>query len=170
VVVPGQSSLLQFDAAHSRGATEEVLVVRCPQPVTNERIPHASAIPELLRVDAQHTVIFGVAQQLDFSHLSQTGRVAYRPSARREAVSSRLHSPLCDVGDQARSAALRKGPLRELWPDFPGRLAVSFWHCVPLCYSCASERAISACEGLGDFLRVGAGDRHAKSPTGIRGT
>lgn len=56
-------SLLRFDAAHSRGATEEILVVRCPQPVTNERVPHTSAIPELLRVDAQHTVIFGVAQR-----------------------------------------------------------------------------------------------------------
>src|SRR5215212_87252 len=63
VVVVGQTSLLRFDAAHSRGATEEILVVRCPQPVTNERVPHTPAIPELLRVDAQHTVVFGVAQQ-----------------------------------------------------------------------------------------------------------
>ena len=38
-------------------------MVRCPQPVTDERVPHTPAIPELLRVDAQHAVIFGVAQQ-----------------------------------------------------------------------------------------------------------
>jgi hypothetical protein len=75
--------------------------------------------------------------KLDFSHLSQTGGVAHRPSARREAVSSRLHTQLCDVGDQARRAAPRKGPLREFWPDLPGRLAASFCHCVPFCYSCA---------------------------------
>ena len=74
---------------------------------------------------------------LDFSHLSQTGWVAHRPSAQRKAISSRLNTPLSDIGDEARSAALRKGLLREFWPDLPGRLAVSFCHCVPFCYSCA---------------------------------
>jgi hypothetical protein len=111
---------------------------------------------------------------LDFSHLSQTGRVAHRPSARSEAVSSRLHTPLCDVGHQARSKALRKGPLRE----FSGPISqasvssLSFWHCVPFSANLVRmrEQAISACEGCAEFLRVGAGDQHVKSLTGIQGT
>src|SRR5215212_11812900 len=84
----GQCSLLRFDAAHSRGATEEVLVVRCPQSVTNECVSHTSAIPELLRVDAQHTVIFGVTQQLDFVHLVRVrrGRVRSSPVRHREVM------------------------------------------------------------------------------------
>ena len=49
---------------------------------------------------------------LDFSHLSQTGWIAHRPSAQREAISRWLHTPLSDVGDEARRAALRKGLLR----------------------------------------------------------
>src|SRR3712207_6676947 len=50
---------------------------------------------------------------LDFSHLTQTGWVAHRPSAQREAISRWLHTPLSDVGDEARRAALRKGLLRD---------------------------------------------------------
>jgi hypothetical protein len=32
--------------------------------------------------------------ELDFSHLSQSGWVAHRPSAQREDISSWLHTPL----------------------------------------------------------------------------
>jgi hypothetical protein len=50
-----------------------------------------------------------------------------------------------------------------------GPIAVLVAHC-PVCSSSgAPEEAISAREGLGDFLRVGHLHRPAKSPTGIRG-
>jgi hypothetical protein len=32
------------------------------------------------------------------------------------------------------------------------------------------EEAISACEGFGEFLRVGVGDQHEKTLRGIQGT
>src|SRR5215208_4647639 len=65
--------------------------------------PHLDRRPGQQRL-FQHAV--------DFSHLSQTGWIAHRPSAQREAISRWLHTPLSDVGDEARRAALRKGLLR----------------------------------------------------------
>src|SRR5215207_5604451 len=44
-------------------------------------------------------------RKLDFIHLSQTGWVAHRPSAQNEAISSWLHTPLSDLGDEGRSRA-----------------------------------------------------------------
>jgi hypothetical protein len=52
--------------------------------------------------------------ELDFSHLSQTGWSAHRPSTQRKAISSWLHTPLSDVGNQARSSAPKEAILRLL--------------------------------------------------------
>jgi hypothetical protein len=49
--------------------------------------------------------------KLDFSHLSQTGWIAHRPSSQREAISRWLHTPLSDLGEEAPSSAA-KGLLR----------------------------------------------------------
>src|SRR5215208_6791098 len=70
-----------------------------------EQVDGASPIP-------LHVSLEGHSLRLDFSHLSQTGWIAHRPSAQREAISRWLHTPLSDVGDEARRAALRKGLLR----------------------------------------------------------
>jgi hypothetical protein len=50
--------------------------------------------------------------QLDFSHLSQSGWVAHRPSAQSEAISSSLHTPLFAISATKLPAAIRKGLLR----------------------------------------------------------
>ena len=51
---------------------------------------------------------------LDFSQLSQTGWVAHRLSAQREAISRWLHIPLSGGGDEARSNAPKGVTLRRL--------------------------------------------------------
>jgi hypothetical protein len=84
---------------------------------------------------------------LDFSHLSQSEWVAHRPSAQRETISRWLHTPLCDVAEEAPSSA-PKGATLRLLARFPGSVALLLALCVPLCYSCASEETISACEGF----------------------
>ena len=50
--------------------------------------------------------------KLDFSHLSQSGWVAHRPSAQREAISRWLHTPLFAISATKPQAELRKGLLR----------------------------------------------------------
>jgi len=49
--------------------------------------------------------------KLDFSHLSQSGGVAHRPSTQSEAISSLLHTPLFAISAKKLLAALRKGLL-----------------------------------------------------------
>ena len=53
-----------------------------------------------------------VSVELDFSHLSQSGWVAHRPSAQREAISRWLHTPLFAISATKPQAELRKGLLR----------------------------------------------------------
>src|SRR5215211_6136793 len=53
-----------------------------------------------------------IESKLDFSHLSQSGWVAHRPSAQREAISRWLHTPLFAISATKPQAELRKGLLR----------------------------------------------------------
>src|SRR5919107_4480768 len=62
--------------------------------------------------------------ELDFSHLSQTGRVATaHPLEERPSQAGFTHTPLFPMSaTKCSQCGARKGPLRDSWPDFPGRL------------------------------------------------
>src|SRR3712207_3991346 len=78
--------------------------------------------------------------------------------------------PTFRCGRRSSQSSAPKGATPRLLARFPRSvLALLLAKGLLFSYSCASEEAISACEGLGDFLRVGRLSRHAKSLTGIQG-
>src|SRR5215212_1068743 len=117
---------------------------------------------------------FEMHSKLDFSHLSQRRWCPSRPSAPRGRPSAGTYdAPLSPLGDGARKRPEWANP-SLLEPSRLGPTAVLLGHrlvsrLLLLLLGGTTEEANSACEGIGDFLRVGHLHRPAKSPTGIQG-
>src|SRR3712207_4603119 len=78
--------------------------------------------------------------------------------------------PTFRCGRRSSQSSAPKGATPRLLARFPRSvLALLLARCLVLLLVRIREEAISACEGLGDFLRVSRLSRHAKSLTGIQG-
>jgi hypothetical protein len=109
---------------------------------------------------------------LDFSHLSQSRWCRSRPSAQRGRPSAGTYdAPLSPLGDGARKRPEWANPslLAQSAGSDSRSLGPPSCPVLLLLLGRTTEEANSACEGIGDFLRVGHLHRPAKSPTGIQG-
>src|SRR5215217_9137564 len=109
---------------------------------------------------------------LDFSHLSQSRWCRSRPSAQRGRPSAGTYDALLSpLGDGARKRPEWANPslLAQSAGSDSRSLGPPSCLVLLLLLGRTTEEANSACEGIGDFLRVGHLHRPAKSPTGIQG-
>jgi hypothetical protein len=119
--------------------------------------------------------IFGTFQTgsvLDFSHLSQSRWCRSAPIPQEGPSPAGYDAPAIRSRRRSSQRPGRANPsLLEPEVGWVRDSRSLLGHRVPSSYSYSGspEEAISAREGVGDFLRVGVGAQHAKSPTGIRG-